>query len=70
MIAEIDEDSLKLYDGGYQSKTTKSRLNALLMNSDYLGTGEQVFQKNFDMVVRSMNIQRMQTEVPSGMRLA
>ena len=31
LIAEVDDVSLKLYDGGYQSQTTKSRLNACLL---------------------------------------
>jgi len=44
-IAEIDEDSMTIYDGGYQSTTTKSRLNALC---DYFCVeGECVYQKNF-----------------------
>jgi len=44
-IATIDEDSMTIYDGGYQSKTTKSRLNALC---DYFCVkGECVYQKNF-----------------------
>lgn len=29
-IAEIGADYIKLYDGGYRSATTKSRLNAIL----------------------------------------
>ncbi len=45
LIAEVDDCSLKLFDGGYQSKTTKSRLNAIL--SEHGIKGECVFQKNF-----------------------
>ena len=30
LIAEVDDVSIKLYDGGHQTQTTKSRLNALL----------------------------------------
>ena len=36
---------LSLYDGGWQSVTTKSRLNALLFE---FATGFSVFQKNWD----------------------
>jgi len=48
-IATIDEDSMTIYDGGYQSTTTKSRLNALC---DYFCVkGECVYQKNFQWYV-------------------
>ena len=39
---------LELYDGGWQSNTTKSRLNALCYE---LATGFSVFQKNWDWFV-------------------
>ena len=39
---------LELYDGGWQSNTTKSRLNALC---NELATGFSVFQKNWDWYV-------------------
>ena len=39
---------LSLYDGGWQSVTTKSRLNALLFE---FATGFSVFQKNWDWLV-------------------
>ena len=65
LIAEIDEDSMKLYDGGYQSKTTKSRLNALL--SAFGMDGEYVFQKNFQWFV---NYQGSPIPFFDGMRLA
>ena len=49
-IASIDEDSMTIYDGGWQSTTTKSRLNALC---DYFCVaGEGVFQKDFVWYVR------------------
>ena len=35
---------LRLFDGGWQSNTTKSRLNALL---DEFGGGDRVIQKDF-----------------------
>jgi hypothetical protein len=49
-IAEIDENSVCLFDGGYQSKTTKSRLNAII--SACGNAGECVFQKDFNWFYR------------------
>jgi hypothetical protein len=43
-IAEVGDTWMQLFDGGWQSNTTKSRLNALL-NGHGVG-GEGVFQKN------------------------
>ena len=40
-----DLKELSLYDGGWQSNTTKSRLNALLFE---FATGFSVFQKNWE----------------------
>jgi len=42
-IAEIGDTWMQLFDGGWQSVTTKSRLNALL--SAHGCPGERVFQK-------------------------
>ena len=44
-IATVDEDSVTLYDGGWQSNTTKSRLNAIL--KEFCIEGECVYQKDF-----------------------
>jgi len=49
-IASIDEDSMTIYDGGWQSNTTKSRLNALC--DEFCIAGEGVFQKDFVWYVR------------------
>ena len=49
-IAEIDEDSMTIFDGGFQSVTTKSRLNALC--DEFCVAGEGVFQKDFKWFVR------------------
>ena len=49
-IAEIDDDSMTIFDGGFQSTTTKSRLNALC--SEFCIAGEGVFQKDFAWYVR------------------
>ena len=49
-IALIDDTSLTLFDGGWQSNTTKSRLNALC--EEFCIAGEGVFQKNYQWYVR------------------
>jgi hypothetical protein len=49
-IATIDDDSMMIMDGGWQSTTTKSRLNALC--DAFCFTGEGVFQKDFTWYVR------------------
>ena len=43
-IATIDDDSMMIMDGGWQSVTTKSRLNALC--DAFCIAGECVFQKD------------------------
>ena len=69
LIAEVGEDFIKLFDGGWQSNTTKSRLNAIL--SEHGIAGENVFQKNFEWFVRLWNgTEFVTTEFRSGMRLA
>ena len=52
LIAMIADTWLELFDGGYQSVTTKSRLNAILSEH---GTGERVYQKNFKWFVSTIN---------------
>ena len=52
-IALVNENSLTLFDGGYQSNTTKSRLNALLTKFGI--DGERVFQKDYQWYVRCYN---------------
>ena len=49
-IAEVDDNSMTIFDGGYQSNTTKSRLNALC--DEFCIAGEGVFQKNYKWYVR------------------
>ena len=75
LIAEIDDCSLKLFDGDHQTKTTKSRLNALLSEFGYTcGTKhEYVFQKQFEWFVYFVDTKTEQVmTVPfvNGMRLA
>ena len=45
-IAEVGDDFLTIFDGGYQSVTTKSRLNALI-NEFCNAVTDGVFQKNY-----------------------
>ena len=65
LIAEVDDESIKLYDGGWQTTTTKSRLNALLSEYGYTcGTKrEYVFQKQFEWFINYFNIKSNQIEV-------
>ena len=51
-IAEIDDTSMTIFDGGWQSATTKSRLNALC--SEFCIAGEGVFQRNFKWFVHKL----------------
>ena len=49
-IAEVSDTDMTIFDGGWQSKTTKSRLNALC--EEFCIAGEGVFQKNYTWFVR------------------
>ena len=49
-IAEISDNDMTIFDGGFQSVTTKSRLNALC--DEFCIAGEGVFQKDFKWFVR------------------
>ena len=50
LIATVTDNDMTIYDGGYQSVTTKSRLNALC--NAFCVAGEGVFQRNFEWYVR------------------
>ena len=50
LIAIQSDEGLQVFDGGYQSTTTKSRLNALI--TEFCMSGECVFQKDFLWYVR------------------
>jgi hypothetical protein len=65
-IAIVGRDVIQLFDGGWQSVTTKSRLNAIL--STFGLPNERVFAKNFDWYVQMRDM----TSIPffSSMRLA
>jgi hypothetical protein len=64
LIARVYAHSIELMDGGYQSNTTKSRINAILKVHGL--PGEYVFQKNFQWFV---NFQGAPIPFFSGMRL-
>ena len=49
-IAVVSDTDMTIFDGGYQSVTTKSRLNALCQ--EFCIAGEGVFQKDFAWYVR------------------
>lgn len=68
-IAEVGDGFIRLFDGGWQSVTTKSRLNAIL--SVHGLPGEGIFQKKFEWFVTLRTSGGLDT-VPffSSMRLA
>ena len=73
-IAVVGDDYLTLFDGDHQTKTTKSRLNAILGEFGYTcGTKrEYVFQDQFEWFVNYFNAENEQNEVipfVDGMRL-
>ena len=65
-IAEVGDNFVRLFDGGYQSKTTKSRLNAILQVHGLPGEG--VFQKKGQWFLNYAG--RCAIPFFSGMRLA
>ena len=63
-IAEIGEGFITLFDGGWQTRTTQSRLNAILSENGL--PGERVFQKAFKWFIQQ---EGGPVEFFSGMRL-
>ena len=49
-IAVVSDTDMTIFDGGWQTTTTKSRLNALC--DEFCIAGEGVFQKDFKWFVR------------------
>ena len=47
LIATIDKYQVEVYDGGWQTKTTKSRLNAII-NTLCDGVNQGVYQHKFE----------------------
>ena len=67
-IADVADNYIRIYDGGWQSNTTKSRLNAIFHECGIAGEG--VFQKNYQWFVRLYNgTEFFVTEFRSGMKL-
>jgi hypothetical protein len=60
-IAMVDDTSMTVFDGGWQSVTTKSRLNALC--DAFCIAGEGIFQKDFAWYVRKFVGQAGQSKV-------
>ena len=54
-IAEIHDDFVRIFDGGYQSNTTKSRLNAII-DEFCNGMTDGVHQRNFAWFIRDNNV--------------
>ena len=63
-IAQIGDTWLRLFDAGWQTVTTKSRLNAILAVH---GNGERIFQKNFQWFISTAD---GDIEFENGMKLA
>ena len=63
-IAEEYAKSIVLFDGGWQTVTTKSRLNALL---DEFATGTGVIQRNFEWY---LTYKHLKEDFVSGMEVA
>ena len=68
LIARIGETWIELFDGGWRTATTKSRLNAILAEH---GNGDKVFQKKGEWFVTFSDYRDNKVTVPffSGMRL-
>ena len=69
LIAEVSDECVTLHDGGWQSVTTKSRLNAIL--SQHGLPGEGIFQHKWEWFCRLWNgTEHFVVPFRSGMRLA
>ena len=55
LIAKVGDDFVTVFDGGYQSNTTKSRLNAII-NEFCCAFTDGVFQKNYKWFVRDNKV--------------
>ena len=66
-IAEVGDTWLRLFDGGWRSTTTKSRLNAIL--SVHGGGFDAIFQKNFQWFFHD-SMRSMAIPFESGMEIA
>ena len=50
LIANVEDNLVQIFDGGWQSNTTKSRLNAII--EEFLIPYQGVFQKNWNWFVK------------------
>ena len=67
-IAEVGDFGVRLWDGGWQSNTTKSRINAIL--TEHAIAGEGVFQKDWKWFIRLYNgTEFFTTEFRNSMKL-
>jgi len=55
LIAKIGDDFVQVFDGGWQSVTTKSRLNAII-NEFCCAYTDGIFQKDFAWYVRDNKV--------------
>ena len=55
LIAKVGDDFVTIFDGGWQSNTTKSRLNAII-NEFCCAFTDGVFQKNYKWFVRDNKV--------------
>ena len=56
-IAEVGDDFVQIFDGGWQTNTTKSRLNVII-NEFCNAVTDGVFQKDFQWYIRDNNVVR------------
>ena len=56
-IAVLGDDFLEIFDGGWQTNTTKSRLNVII-NEFCNAMTDGVFQKDFQWYIRDNNVTR------------
>lgn len=60
-IAQVGDTYVRVFDGGWQSNTTKSRLNAIC--DTFCVCGEGIFQKNFEWFIHKFVGQAGQSKV-------
>ena len=65
-IAEVGDNFIRLWDGGWQSNTTKSRLSAILKAN---GADDGIYQKNFQWYIWNGK-ERKSEEFYNGMILS
>ena len=53
-IATVTDDNVTVFDGGWQTNTTKSRLNAII-NEFCDGLTDGVFQKDYEWLIKDNN---------------